>query len=193
MEFVDNFVSVAPDWVVDPVLKLRMATHHTKELTDDGEITLGHDPKLTMDNLMTVRPAWQREVLSRNPALSHLADTSIPSSSDRAEHLASFHINWAIKHGTVCFHVVDAPNSLRLSALRIEALNIPKVSDHPLSLMLHALRCATRFSAIGSTPLYPEVRTVELWTPAPVAELLGLKPGGWRTLSWSLVGKSRPE
>jgi hypothetical protein len=170
MVFEDNFVYPFPDTMYDPVLKVRVRITSYHETHPRGvPLAIYYNPDIEADRL-TVPVSEEIKALWRSrPQDQHKAeDDSIrwPFKSDKDVKVIDEGCRWERAGEAVRLKISSKSESFRNAARIIKSLNIPKISDNPLSFLIYVYKNYINLSALSD-----EYYTKELCPAAKRAEI----------------------
>lgn len=178
----DNFVQPVPEWLIDPVLKLRMIARAPRESYsfDEANLIITYDPEIRPDRLTQPPSTETRARRLAIPSLTHLADKIEIFESDKTERVTNITLKWEKPTDVLRLKVPYERKNLELWARGIIRRNIPFISDHALEVLLYCIRSAVKFDHLRDdriTEQCPQVRRLEIAVMTEVArDLYGLPP-----------------
>lgn len=167
MVFADNFVEPIAGWLIDPVLKIRLATGAHKEAIafEETDVFVSYDPEIRPEKLTMAPPQRIRKMRLESKSRAHSADDPLIFSSNSSRRVTKFYLSWDQPEEVL--RLKDA-NDFEFLMMRKEALRnegLPLISDHPEAFLFYMTQSITKFSEMRSKNLsetYPHVKRIEV-------------------------------
>lgn len=174
MEFEDNFVcpKVYPYslYMYDPLLKVRVQITSYHELTvRDVPIAIYYDPEIEAGHLTVPVSEETKASWRSSPLRRHMADDDrlrFSFRSDKEIMISDVMCLWEKANETARLKISLGGETFVKIGRRIRSLNIPIISDDPLSFLIHVYKNYLKIPALEdeyyTKKIFPEARSSEI-------------------------------